>query len=156
MRAAGAGGAHSLASSIVFSVFCIVSLVFISLVIIISEHTVATAVVNGRHSMWMTRAAEVARHLRSVRVPDVSAASRPTVSQWPVTRARQPTFDVRARAWLRESMCMAGEARTRAACVSSVLCTRVLVCRAQGSERGHGSGEAEGVRDRGFVRKSLL
>ena len=35
---------------------------------------------------------------------------------------------------------MAGEARTRDACVSSVLCTRVLVCKAQGSERGRGSG----------------
>ena len=43
----------------------------------------------------------------------------------------------------RESMCMAGEARARAACVSSVLCTRVLVCKAQRSERGRGSGEAE-------------
>ena len=40
-------------------------------------------------------------------------------------------------------MCTAGEARTRGACVSSVLCTRVLVCKAQGSERGRGSGEAE-------------
>ena len=34
----------------------------------------------------------------------------------------------------------------RAACASSVLCTRVLVCKAQGSERGRGSGEAEGGR----------
>ena len=41
----------------------------------------------------------------------------------------------------RESMCMAGEARTRGSCVSSVLCTRVLVCKAQRSERGRGSGE---------------
>ena len=40
-------------------------------------------------------------------------------------------------------MCMAGEARTRGACVTSVLCTRVLVCKAQGSECGRGSGEAE-------------
>ena len=46
---------------------------------------------------------------------------------------------------LRESMCMAGEARTRGACVTSVLCTRVLVCKAQGSECGRGSGEAEAV-----------
>ena len=38
---------------------------------------------------------------------------------------------------------MAGEARTRGACVSSVLCTRVLVCKAQRSERGRGSGEAK-------------
>ena len=35
-----------------------------------------------------------------------------------------------------ECMCIAGEARMRAACVSSVLCARVLVCKAQGSERG--------------------
>ena len=35
-----------------------------------------------------------------------------------------------------ECMCIAGEARMRAACVSSVLCTRVLVCKAQGSECG--------------------
>ena len=38
---------------------------------------------------------------------------------------------------------MAGEARTRGACVSSVLCMRVLVCKAQGSECGRGSGETE-------------
>ena len=41
---------------------------------------------------------------------------------------------------------MAGEARTRGACVSSVLCTRVVVCsvcRAQRGERGRGSGEAK-------------
>ena len=38
----------------------------------------------------------------------------------------------------------------RAACVSSVLCTRVLVCKAQGSERGRGmrgEGWASPVRD---------
>ena len=40
-------------------------------------------------------------------------------------------------------MCFADKARTRGACVSSVLCTRVLVCKAQGSERGRGGGEAE-------------
>ena len=43
----------------------------------------------------------------------------------------------------RESMCTAGEARTRGSCVSSVLCTRVLVCKAQSSERRRGSGEAK-------------
>ena len=42
-----------------------------------------------------------------------------------------------------ESTCVAGEARTRAACVTSVLCTRVVVCRAQRGERGRGSGEAK-------------
>ena len=43
----------------------------------------------------------------------------------------------------RESMCKAGEARTHGACVTSVLCTRVLVCKAQSSERRRGSGEAK-------------
>ena len=43
-----------------------------------------------------------------------------------------------------ESMCVAGEARTRAACVTSVLCTRVLVCEVQSSERGRGGGEDGG------------
>ena len=43
-----------------------------------------------------------------------------------------------------ESTCVGGEARTRAACVSSVLCTRVLVCRAQRGERGRGGGEDGG------------
>ena len=38
---------------------------------------------------------------------------------------------------------MAGEARTHGACVTSVLCTRVVVCRAQRGERGRGSGEAK-------------
>ena len=42
-----------------------------------------------------------------------------------------------------ERVWVAGEARTRAACVTSVLCTCVLVCRVQGSERGRGGGEAE-------------
>ena len=33
--------------------------------------------------------------------------------------------------------------RTHGACVTSVLCARVLVCKAQSSERGRGSGEAK-------------
>ena len=39
---------------------------------------------------------------------------------------------------------MAGEAHTHGACVTSVLCTRVLVCKVQSSdsERGRASGEA--------------
>ena len=44
-----------------------------------------------------------------------------------------------------ESMCVAGEARTRAACVTSVLYTRVVVYRAQRGERGIGGGEDEAV-----------
>ena len=44
-----------------------------------------------------------------------------------------------------ESTCVAGEARTRAACVTSVLYTRVVVYRAQRGERGIGGGEDEAV-----------
>ena len=66
MIGAGAGRAHSLASCIVFSVFCIVSLVSILLVIIISEHTVATAVVNGRRSVWMTHGPREQRRWRGI------------------------------------------------------------------------------------------
>ena len=44
-----------------------------------------------------------------------------------------------------ESTCVAGEARTRAACVTSVLCTRVVVYRAQRGERGIGGDEDEAV-----------
>ena len=80
--------------------------------------------------------------LGSIRILHAPVARRPTVSQWPVTRARQPSF-LRERVLPHESICIAGEARTRGACVSSVLCTRALVCTAQGSERGRGGGEAE-------------
>ena len=44
-----------------------------------------------------------------------------------------------------ESTCVAGEARTRAACVTSVLCTRVVVYRAQRGERVISGGEDEAV-----------
>ena len=44
-----------------------------------------------------------------------------------------------------ESTCVAGEARTRAACVTSVRYTRVVVYRAQRGERGIGGGEDEAV-----------
>ena len=66
--------------------------------------------------------------LGSIRMLDAPVARRPTVSQWPVTRARQPAFFLRERVLQCESMCVAGEAHTRGACVSSVFCTRVLVC----------------------------
>ena len=66
MRGAVAGDTHSLASSIVSSVFIIVFLVFISLVIIISEHTVPTAMVNGRHSVWMTHGPREQRRWRGI------------------------------------------------------------------------------------------
>ena len=54
-----------------------------------------------------------------------------------------------------ESTCVAGEARTRAACVTSVLYTRVVVYRAQRGERGIGGGEDEAVAKPGaHIRKS--
>ena len=48
-----------------------------------------------------------------------------------------------------ESTCVAGEARTRAACVTSVLSTRVVVYRAQRGERGIGGDEDEAVANPG-------
>ena len=53
-----------------------------------------------------------------------------------------------------ESTCVACEARTRAACVTSVLCLRMLVCKAQSGERGRGGGEAEAVAKPGAHIKS--
>ena len=43
-----------------------------------------------------SRAAEVASALQSAFAPDVPAASRPTVSQWPKPQASHPAFDVSA------------------------------------------------------------
>ena len=54
-----------------------------------------------------------------------------------------------------ESTCVAGEARTRAACVTSVLCTRVVVYRAQRGERGIGGGEDEAVAKPGAHIKNV-
>ena len=49
----GASDTHLLASFIAFLVFCIVSFVFVSLVVIISLRTVTTSVVvDGMHSVW--------------------------------------------------------------------------------------------------------
>ena len=54
-----------------------------------------------------------------------------------------------------ESTCVAGEARTRAAWVTSVLYTRVVVYRAQRGKRGRGGGEDEAVANPGaHIRKS--
>ena len=58
-----------------------------------------------------------------------------------------------------ESMCVAGEARTRAVCVPSAFCTRVLMCKAVEWERGRGRGEARQempVRTLFYSRCSLL
>ena len=48
---------HSLASSIVFSVFFIVSFAFVSLIVIMSLRTVTTMMVSGMHSVWMMHVA---------------------------------------------------------------------------------------------------
>ena len=101
MGDAGASGTHSLASSIVFSLFFMVSFVFVSIIVIVSLRTVQH-VGGGWHAQRVddacaSRAAKVASALQSAFAPDVPAASRPTVSQWPVTRARQPSFDVSER-----------------------------------------------------------
>ena len=52
-------GTHSFVSFIVLVVFCIVSFVFISLIVIITSlRTVATmVVVSGMHSVWMMHVA---------------------------------------------------------------------------------------------------
>ena len=101
MGGAGASGTHSLASSTVFSLFFMVSFVFVSIIVIVSLRTVQH-VGGGWHAQRVddacaSRAAKVASALQSAFAPDVPAASRPTVSQWPVTRARQPSFDVSER-----------------------------------------------------------
>ena len=89
-------GTHSFVSFIVLVVFCIVSFVFISLIVIMSEHTVATVVVDSMHIVWVMYGAREQRswraHLQRVCEPDAHAAGRPTVSQWPVTRAHHPCF----------------------------------------------------------------
>ena len=96
MRAAGAGGTHSLASPIVFSLFCFVSFEFISFVIIMSVHhghggNVGVGCMHGVCARW----ARLARTTRCravamlVRVLSMPSRGRPTASQWPVTRAPQ-------------------------------------------------------------------
>ena len=54
MGGAGARGTHSLVSSIMFLVICIVSFVFVSIIVIMSLRTVTTSVVDGMHSVWVT------------------------------------------------------------------------------------------------------
>ena len=56
---------HSLASSIVFSVFFIVSFVFVSLIVIMSLRTVTTSVVDGMHNVWTTHVPREQRRWRA-------------------------------------------------------------------------------------------
>ena len=126
----------SSARSVHDSVLCTVSFVFISfafisfaVIMICEPHG---GMVNCMHSVWMTRGPREQRmwraYLRNVCVPDVSrAASRPTVSQWPVPQASHLFFCKRVLPC--ESMQIAGEARARAR-VPSALWTRVRKRRA--------------------------
>ena len=75
-----------------------------------------------------------------------SACSGPADSQPMASDTSTPSLLLTCKRVLPcESTWVAGEARTRAACVTSVLCTRVLVCKAQRGERGRGGGEDEAV-----------
>ena len=125
------GGAHSHASSIVFSVFCIVSFVSISLVIIISEHTVATAVVNGGQSMWMTHGPREQRRWRGIcaacacQMRQPPAGRRPASGQCLKHHIQLLTCK---RVLPCESMGVAGEARARVLRACRVRGGRVCSC----------------------------
>ena len=131
MRAADAGRAHSLASCIVFSVFCIVSFVSISLVIIISEHTVATAVVNGGQSVWMTHGPREQRRWRGIcaacacQMRQPPAGRRPASGQCLKHHIQLLTCK---RVLPCESMGVAGEARARVLRACRVRGGRVCSC----------------------------
>ena len=138
---------HSLASSIVLSVFFIVSFAFVSLIVIMSLRTVTLSVVDGMHNVWTMHVPRAQRRwqahcrARSRRMCQRRAGRRSASGQCLKHHIQLLTCTCK-RVLPRESMCTAGEARTHGACVTSVLCTRVLVCKAQSSERGRGSGEA--------------
>ena len=163
MRAADAGRAHSLASCIVFSVFCIVSFVSISLVIIISEHTVATAVVNGGQSVWMTHGPREQRRWRGI-----CAACACQMRQRPA--GRRPAGDqclkhhiqllTCKRVLLCESMGVAGEARARVLRACRVRGGRVCSCATAEQARGRGGGEGRDRREQAecahLVREQIV
>jgi hypothetical protein len=90
------------------------------------------------------RAAEVASAF-AARVRARCACCGPADSQPMASDAKHAilAFDVSACFQVRAKMAGEARTRTRGACVSSVLCTRVLVCKAQSSERRRGSGEAK-------------
>ena len=157
MRAAGAGRAHSLASSIVFSFFCIVSLVsiYISLVIMISEHTVATAVVNGGQSVWMTHGPREQRRWRGIcaacacQMRQRPAGRRPASGQCLKHHIQLLTGK---RVLPCESMGVAGEARARVLRACRVRGGRVCWCASAEQARGRGGGEGQGRGEPGARR----
>ena len=141
------GGAHSHASSIVFSVFCIVSFVSISLVIIISEHTVATAVVNGGQSVWMTHGPREQRRWRGIcaacacQMRQPPAGRRPASGQCLKHHIQLLTCK---RVLPCESMGVAGEARARVLRACRVRGGRVCWCASAEQARRRGGGEGRG------------
>ena len=96
---------------------------------------------------WASRAAEAARHLRSVRVPDAPAASRPTASQWPVPQASHPAFDVSACCHVRIIAATATLARVQRACQAFSARVHVFVCMASAASAGMAVAGASPVRD---------
>ena len=131
MIGAGAGSTYPLASSIVSSVFIIVFLVFISLVIMISVHTVPTAVVNGRHSVWMTHGPREQRRWRGIcaacacQMRQPPAGRRPASGQCLKHHIQLLTCK---RVLPCESMGVAGEARARVLRACRVRGGRVCSC----------------------------
>ena len=55
-------GTHLFVAFIVLVVFCIVSFVFISLIVIMFLRTVTTMMVSGMHSVWMMHVAHAVRY----------------------------------------------------------------------------------------------
>ena len=111
-----------------------------------SLRTVTTSVVDGMHNVWTMHVPRAQRRwqahcrARSRWMCQRRAGRRSASGQCLKHHIQLLTCK---RVLPRESMCTAGEARTHGACVTSVLCTRVLVCKAQSSERRRGSGEAK-------------
>ena len=96
-------GTHSFVSLILSAVFSIVSFSIVSFTVVSLLMIDSLCTRHGRRRWWMActmcvlmkaaRCSEGWRvRLDSIRILDAPVANRPTVSQWPVTRARQPAF----------------------------------------------------------------
>ena len=130
---------HSLASSIVFSVFFIVSFAFVSLIVIMSLRTVTLSVVDGMHNVWTMHVPRAQRRwqahcrARSRRMCQRRAGRRSASGQCLKHHIQLLTCE---RMLLCECMCAS---LSRLACVQracrACFALRVLVCKAQGSER---------------------
>ena len=132
-------GTHSFVSlilSAVFSIvsFSVVSFTVVSLLMIDSLHTR-----HGRRRWWMActtcvlmKAARISGGWRvrfdSIRILDPPVASRPTVSQWPVTRARQPSFLTCASVCCHVRACASLARRTRVVRACRACSARACSC----------------------------